>query len=92
MKVYEFRKDMKRYFDLALGGKEVYIERGGVVYRLSVEGTVLTSNLKDMVVNIDTSEKDIINMTGRLLERECKNGHAIPEGRDKCLGKSCKYS
>lgn len=22
----------------------------------------------------------------------CKNGHLIPEGRDKCLGKGCKYS
>lgn len=22
----------------------------------------------------------------------CKNGHPIPDGRDKCLGKGCKYS
>jgi len=22
----------------------------------------------------------------------CKNGHPIPEGRDKCLGKGCKYA
>jgi len=22
----------------------------------------------------------------------CKNGHPIPEGRSKCLGKGCKYS
>lgn len=22
----------------------------------------------------------------------CKNGHAIPEGRDRCMGKGCKYS
>lgn len=22
----------------------------------------------------------------------CKNGHPIPEGRTKCLGKGCKYS
>jgi hypothetical protein len=22
----------------------------------------------------------------------CKNGHPIPEGRDRCLGKGCKYS
>lgn len=22
----------------------------------------------------------------------CKNGHAIPEGRDRCLGKGCKYA
>jgi hypothetical protein len=22
----------------------------------------------------------------------CKNGHPIPEGRIKCLGKGCKYS
>lgn len=21
----------------------------------------------------------------------CKNNHAIPEGRDKCMGKGCKY-
>lgn len=24
--------------------------------------------------------------------RYCPNGHAIPEGRSKCLGKGCKYS
>lgn len=22
----------------------------------------------------------------------CKNGHAIPEGRSKCMGKGCKYA
>lgn len=22
----------------------------------------------------------------------CKEGHAIPEGRSKCMGKGCKYS
>jgi hypothetical protein len=22
----------------------------------------------------------------------CKNGHPIPEGRDSCMGKGCKYS
>ncbi len=25
-------------------------------------------------------------------KRECREGHAIPDGRDKCLGKGCKYS
>lgn len=25
-------------------------------------------------------------------EAFCKNGHPIPDGRDKCLGKGCKYS
>lgn len=24
--------------------------------------------------------------------QECKNGHSIPGGRDKCLGKGCKYA
>lgn len=22
----------------------------------------------------------------------CRNGHSIPQGREKCLGKGCKYS
>lgn len=22
----------------------------------------------------------------------CKNGHPIPDGRDRCMGKGCKYS
>lgn len=26
------------------------------------------------------------------IPRFCKNGHPIPAGRDKCLGKGCKYS
>lgn len=25
-------------------------------------------------------------------EKLCLNGHPIPEGRSKCLGKGCKYS
>lgn len=28
-------------------------------------------------------------MLDRILE--CPNGHRIPEGRDRCLGKKCKY-
>lgn len=24
--------------------------------------------------------------------KQCPNGHAIPAGKTKCLGKSCKYS
>lgn len=24
--------------------------------------------------------------------KTCPNGHSIPEGRSKCMGKGCKYS
>lgn len=25
-------------------------------------------------------------------QNTCKNGHPIPDGRDRCLGKGCKYA
>jgi hypothetical protein len=34
---------------------------------------------------LDTSGKEI---SGKF----CPNGHLIPEGRTKCLGKGCRYS
>lgn len=92
MKVYEFRKDLKKYFDIALT-EPVYIERGGVVFKLSSFGTV--SN-RELVIENDS----VLSLNGRTqmkaetLERQrtCKNGHPIPEGRDRCLGKGCKYA
>lgn len=36
MNIAEFRKDLKKYFDLALDGEEVQIERGGLEYVLTV--------------------------------------------------------
>ncbi len=29
---------------------------------------------------------------GKEVATYCPNGHAIPEGRSKCLGRGCKYS
>lgn len=34
----------------------------------------------------------MVEKVGSMAKTECKNGHPIPEGRTKCLGKGCKYS
>lgn len=46
-------------------------------------------------VEIVDSKPIPTNFAERVLEKStgfCKNGHPIPEGRDRCLGKGCKYS
>jgi hypothetical protein len=43
-----------------------------------------------------TSQADIDSKV-KMVQKEkglrfCKNGHAIPKGRTKCMGKGCKYA
>lgn len=78
MKVAEFRKDIKNQLDLALNGKDVLIERGGVIYQLTVKGpaSVAPRYLADE----------------RLSNGICKI-HGTPlDSRGKCLQKGCKYA
>lgn len=98
MKVYEFRKDLKRAFDDALRGEEVLIERGGVSYNLTAN--VISPVLKKVKQNfkkdpVETAKQwaevqNKVEFSGKM--QFCKEGHPIPDGRTKCLGKGCKYS
>ena len=90
--ISEFRSNTKKYLDEAIR-EPVFIERGGVVFNLSREGWT-TDSMKDMVV---TDLKHLsgggVEMRATVIEAEyCKNGHRLPNGRDKCLQKGCKYS
>lgn len=38
-----------------------------------------------------TMEEKLGNLQ-RSNAKYCKNGHAIPNGRDRCMGKGCKYA
>lgn len=85
MKVYEFRKDLKQAFDAALRGEEVSIERGGISFSLKAEGVVGTDSSNTAPIKpVVADAKSNFGF--------CKEGHPIPAGRDKCLGKGCKYS
>lgn len=89
---------MKSSFDRAAKGHLVIVERGGIDF------AIVRQDLQDTAVKHFVSGKAIENkkQLGKarsMLERQneksmgfCKNGHPIPEGRDKCLGKGCKYS
>lgn len=96
MKVSEFRKDLKKAFDDALRGETVIIERGGVSFRLMVDPIYIHKEEPTILPPIEIGlRKNISPVIERQKERSmgfCKNGHPIPEGRDKCLGRGCKYS
>ena len=52
MNISEFRKDIKNQFDSALKGQDVLIERGGVEFKLIVNGPVGTvGDLTGIVVD-----------------------------------------
>ena len=80
MNIAEFRKDLKKYFDLALDGEEVQIERGGLEYVLTVvppRGFV--GKVETVVVDKVTKSKGfIMEKPGKTFERPpvviCKHG------------------
>ena len=90
MKVYEFRKDLKTHFNKALA-EPVYIERGGMIYKLESFGPISTG-LKDLAItNLKRKGKNF-TMDAEVIEKikECLNGHLADEN-GKCLTKGCKY-
>ncbi len=47
-------------------------------------------------IDVNTREEEIRAMIYQSAEKAraynfCPNGHSIPEGRSKCMGKGCKY-
>lgn len=125
--VSEFRKDVKKYFDLSLAGEVVCIDRGGIHFNLTARIPKLddfssehASGLKWPNPNTQATEKQIrerppvveasqwrndaeaVKALAQLPDAPtsplkedfavCKNGHPIPPGRNRCLGKGCKYS
>lgn len=93
MLVHEFRKDLKKCFDRALS-EPVYIERGGIVFKLENYGPVTTA-MKELVIDRKSMDTATPSMTMRaeVVEREyfCKNGHRANE-YGRCLQKDCKYA
>lgn len=91
MKVYEFRKDLKKHFDQALK-EPVYIERGGVIFQLTRHG-IISTNLVDLSVSDWDTKGEDITLRAERIERvsECKNGHLSDE-HGKCNWKGCKYA
>jgi len=100
-----FRARLKEAFNLALAEEPVIIERGGMIFRLEHIGSAValetnekthkaiaknyTENPVEMAKNVVKVQNDPA-FTGAM--RFCPNGHPKPEGRDRCLGKGCKYS
>lgn len=83
MKVYEFRKNISRYFDEALQGKAVVIERGGVRYQLVCDGIVpeLSTVLPEKGVIIKT-KTDAEKVVQKLDKRPLFTGY-IPPGKKR---------
>ena len=93
MRTYEFRNDMKKYFDSALRGEEVQIERAGVLYSLSVVGAIgaperLSTGhiVKQVTFGSIDQVKDLFPKTKEM----CKIHNLPLTTQGKCLQKGCK--
>lgn len=92
MKVHEFRANMRECFDEAVKGKEVYIFRGGVTFKLTaLLGT--PSRTKPIKQPVESPQKSKLpNIPGVILASEldekCK-GH--PNWRRSCGKQGCIY-
>lgn len=75
--IAEFRANLREAFNDAEHGKEVIIERYGQRFFLIPDETFV-QNPKQIVEAKQPPH--------------CPNGHSIPNGFSKCLGKGCKYS
>lgn len=78
----QFRKCTREAFNLVDADCEVYIDRYGERY-------VLTG-YKFYKFLIDGVEQEKVAPAQSPMF--CKDGHPIPEGRSRCMGKGCKYS
>lgn len=85
-KVWERFKDEEDKSDLVNSLLEEFYEES----KPSVTTQHKAIDKKDSVVLQERPE-----LVKRQTERSvglCPNGHAIPEGRSKCMGKGCKYA
>jgi hypothetical protein len=100
--VAEFRDNLRVALDRADNDLDVYISRHGKRYYLCTEEFFKELLKKDPEVE-SLPEATIENVLARALpdfskrvveksEGFCKNGHPFARGRDRCMGKGCKYS
>jgi len=91
-----FRARLKEAFDYVESGSEegdLIIHRNGTTFKLVLDSWQVE---EEMVL-----PKPIVRKPAKIVKppkivheptSSCKNGHFIPPGRSKCLGKGCKYS
>jgi hypothetical protein len=94
-----FRARLKEAFDYVESGSEegdLIIHRNGTTFKLVLdswqvaEESVVSRAAKEIV-----KPKPLTRTIPKIINEptsSCKNGHFIPPGRSKCLGKGCKYS
>lgn len=92
-KLNEFRQNTRQAFNDAREGHEVVIERYGELYQL-----VALVDLPLGGSSFESTPTEVKPLTPKFTPvansnlKLCKNGHPIPAGRDRCMGKGCKYS
>ena len=91
-----FRARLKEAFDYVESGSEegdLIIHRNGTTFKLVLDSWQVAE--ESIVAR---AAKEIVKPPIKLPKitneptSSCKNGHFIPRGRSKCLGKGCKYS
>lgn len=105
--VKEFRDNLRIALDRADDGNDVFVKRHDKRYYLCVEEyykELLKPDSESVELKLPPIAKKVIKTPTEALETVkkifpqatqqhwCKNGHAIPDGYTKCLGKGCKYS
>ena len=108
MNISEFRKDIKKCFDIALSGDTVEIERGGVRYVLVADvNTFRKPKTVSIVPEIKKMQEKAISRPVKEVSPEeatkladeivrtfntCKNGHLTNSYTGRCTQKDCKYA
>lgn len=100
----QFRANTKQAFDDSAAGHQVVIKRGINMFQLialvdkPLPGHSFESipSGQPKVIKIPQEVKELLEERGDLYIdnklKFCKNGHVIPEGYAKCLGKGCQYN
>lgn len=102
--VLEFRKNLRKAFNDANEGHKVVIERYDQKFQLvslvdkpgnKLENTPIDIAPKPTIIKTPEQAKEKVTELSDSRDfgfRLCKNGHAIPHGKTRCLGKGCKYA
>lgn len=86
--VADFRKSLRSAFNAADTGENIEVIRYGKLYRL-----VPVGNAAKISSDTATKVNKMLFAEARSNSKNfCPNGHAIPDSRDRCLGKGCKYA
>ncbi len=96
MRSNDLRANLKDALDAVIRGERVTFSRAGVTFEIVLFASGQTGNSDGLQKQPQglraQSGPNEGSASPRPVIRFCKNNHSIPAGRDRCLGKRCKFS